>query len=91
MLQVVPIIAVYSKYMPKKSEGVRQFLKRAGVEPAEITYLENYHPPESPEDVGFFINGQFIRSSDLKQIWNCLQCLKKQWVQKPSGTGQKQH
>ena len=62
---IIPIIAVYSRFMPKKSGYLKGFFRKAGIKPSERTLLENYHPDDSPEDVGFFIDGRFVNESNL--------------------------
>jgi len=61
----IPIIAVYSKFMPKKSGDLRRFFRKSGIKPCESDLLENYHPDDSPEDVGFYVDGIFINWRDL--------------------------
>tara|TARA_Y100000034_G_C6900405_1_gene416266 strand:+ start:1406 stop:1711 length:306 start_codon:yes stop_codon:yes gene_type:complete len=56
----IPVIAVYSKFMPNKSQDLRTLFKKAKVQPFEEHLLENYVPDDSPEDVGFHVDGEFV-------------------------------
>ena len=66
----IPIIAVYSKFMPKKSGDLRRFFRKSGIKPCESDLLENYHPDDSPEDVGFYVDGRFVNESNLIGLKN---------------------
>jgi hypothetical protein len=61
----IPISAVYSRFMPKKSQDLKSFFRKAGIKPCERDLLENYHPKESPEDVGFFCDGRFVNWAQI--------------------------
>ena len=59
------VIPVYCGSMPKKSRYIKNFLKDLGINPPEAHTLETYGE-DSPEDVGFYINGTFFNYAGIR-------------------------